>query len=153
VKVVDDFQKAKNACYRLLKVRQRSAKELRDRLKLKGFAAEVIEEVLVCLVQTGLVDDEAFARAWVEARIRKPLGVHRLYAELAVKGIDKQIIERVLEEHNNPQQEVQAIRQLLEKKKTQLRGLDKKKMKERLWGFFLRKGFSKDTVFDILNKL
>ena len=148
-----DFQCAKNACYRLLKVRSRSEKELRDRLEAKGFDNATIERAVVELSEIGLIDDEAFARLWVESRIKRPLGVHRLASELALKGINKQIIVQVLAEYSNPRQEEEFVRQALAAKMKKLKGLDKKKIKQKLWGFFLRRGFSKDIVFDVLNEL
>lgn len=153
MKVKKDLERAKDACYRLLKVRARSEKELSDRLRLKGFDNNIIQQAIVALSEAGLVDDEAFARMWVESRIHKPLGIHRLDSELKIKGVSKEIISQVLSEYNSPQREEEAIRYLLEKRIKKLKGLDKKKIKERLWAFFLHKGFSRETVFEVLNEL
>lgn len=153
MKPTQGLQSAKNACLRLLKVRPRSEKELRDRLHRKGFDDAIIEQAIAALVESGLIDDEVFARLWVESRIKRPLGMHRLASELSAKGIHKQIIEQVLAEYNNPRQEEQLIRQMVALKMKKLKGVDKKKIKERLWGFFLRRGFSRDIVFDVLHEL
>ncbi len=153
VKIKRDFQSAKKACCRLLKVRSRSEKELRDRLRLNGFDSATVDQTILELTNSGLVDDEAFARLWVESRIKKPLGVHRLVTELEIKGINKRIIAEVLSEYTSPQHEEATIRQMLELKLKKLKGLHKEKIRERLWGFFLRKGFSKEVVFDVLNEL
>lgn len=153
MKTRKDLQGARRSCYRLLKVRSRSEKELRDRLHVQGFDSGTINKAIFELSKIGLINDKAFARLWVESRSKRPLGAHRLASELQAKGIHKQIIAQVLDECSSPRNEEAAIRQVLEAKMKRLKGLDKKKIRERLWGFFLRKGYSKDVVFDVLNEL
>jgi regulatory protein len=148
-----DLKSAKNTCFRLIKVRPRSEHELRSRLLQKGFEKGIIEQAILAISKIGLIDDAAFARMWVASRIKKPLGLNRLYFELKQKGIDKEIIESVLSEYKSPQQEEETIRDLMQQKIKKFSGVDKKKIKERLWGFFLRKGFSKDIVYDVLSEL
>lgn len=149
----ENFDKAKKACFRLLKVRPRSEGELRFRLSKKGFDKETIDKAILELSRIGLIDDLAFARLWVESRIKKPLGINRLYFELKAKGIDKEIIEQVLNDYKSPQKEEEIVRNLLKQKIKRFSSLDKNKMKNRLLGFFLRKGFSRDIVFDVLSEL
>ncbi|MDD5355743.1 MAG: regulatory protein RecX [Candidatus Omnitrophica bacterium] len=148
-----DLSSAKTACFRLLKVRPRSEYELRSRLLQKGFENKVIEEAITAIAKIGLVNDLEFAKLWVQSRIKKPLGLKRLSFELKQKGIDKDIIEKIISEYNCPEKEEKVVRELLERKLKKFSGLDKQKIKERLWGFFLRKGFSKDIVYDVLNEL
>ena len=148
-----DLNSAKKACFNLLKIRPRSEYELRSRLVRKGFDTEVIEKTVEYIAKIGLIDDLAFARLWVESRIKRPLGLHRLSFELKTKGVNKEIIDRVVKEYKSPEKEEETIRDLLQRKMKKLSGLDKKKIKSRLWGFFLRKGFSKDIVFDVLSEI
>jgi len=148
-----DLSSAKTACFRLLKIRPRSEHELRSRLLQKGFENKVIEEAIAAIAKIGLIDDLEFARLWVSSRIKRPLGLKRLSFELKQKGVDKDIIEKVVGEYNCPEKEEEVIRELLEQKLKKLSGLDRHKIKERLWGFFLRKGFSKDIVYDVLSEL
>jgi len=148
-----DLSSAKKACFNLIKFRPRSEYELRSRLKRKGFEKEIIDKAIAYISKIGLVDDLAFARLWVESRIKKPLGLNRLSFELKIKGIDKKIIEQVISEFNLPQKEEEVVRNLLKQKLKKLSNLDKNKIKNRLWAFFLRKGFSKDIVFDVLSEL
>ncbi len=83
--------------YRLLAQRQRSRAELRDRLLRKGHGEEAVAAALERLAGDGLLDDAAFARAfvadkrrlqnWGEQRIRRgltQLGVARADAEAAI---------------------------------------------------------------------
>jgi regulatory protein len=148
-----DSASAKKASFHLLKVRPRSEYELRSRLKLKGFPGDVIDSAVVELYRIGLLDDLAFARLWVESRIKKPLGLNRLSYELKVKGIDKEIIKQVVSEYDSPSKEKEVVRDLLERRLKKISNLDKVKIKSRLWSYFLNKGFSKEIVYDVLNEL
>ena len=148
-----DLNSAKKACFNLIKIRPRSEYELRSRLGRKGFDKEIINQAIAHISKIGLIDDLAFARLWVETRIKRPLGLNRLSFELKIKGIDKKIIDQVIKEYNSPEKEEEVIRDLLTKKMKKFSNLDKNKVKNRLWGFFLRKGFSKDIVYDVLSEL
>src|SRR5882757_7519157 len=55
------------AAARFLEVRPRSVVEVRRRLRSAGYAAALIERAVERLVELGLLDDAAFARAWVES--------------------------------------------------------------------------------------
>ncbi len=149
----EDLQKARNICLRLIKIRPRSEYELRIRLIRNKFGSEIITEAITGLSKIGLVDDLAFARLWVESRIKKPLGLSRLSFELKTKGINKEIIEKVLSGYNSPEKEEEIVRELVKQKIKKLADLNKEKIKNRLWGFLLRRGFSKDIVYDVLNEL
>ncbi|MGO9179196.1 MAG: regulatory protein RecX [Candidatus Limnocylindrales bacterium] len=88
-----------NAAARFLEVRPRSVAETRRRLVDAGYPALLVDEVLLRLVDLGYLDDEAFARAWVESRDRAhPRGEAALRRELSQKGIDTGVIGAVLTE-------------------------------------------------------
>jgi regulatory protein len=73
--------------------------EVRRRLIEAGYRLELIEEVIVRLGDLGFLDDEAFARAWVESRDRaRPRGERVLRRELLLKGLDRELIARILTE-------------------------------------------------------
>ena len=69
----DQLQKAKDAAYRYLSYRARSVAEVRDKLKEKDFAAEVVAEVIDDLQRQKLLDDREFARRWIEAGCSGPM--------------------------------------------------------------------------------
>ena len=87
------YSKAKQYCLRLLKSRQRSEYEFNNYLRQKGFDKELAKEVILCFIENGLVNDTAFAKAWIESRMKHPVGEARLKLELVRKGIGKKIIE------------------------------------------------------------
>ncbi|MFN2594610.1 MAG: regulatory protein RecX [Actinomycetota bacterium] len=82
---------------RLLATRSRSHNELEGRLVGAGFDPEVVVAALDRLIELGLVDDQAFARRWVEERaIAKGFGAEKLVAELEAKGIDHELAHETI---------------------------------------------------------
>jgi regulatory protein len=82
-----------------LAVRPRSVAETQRRLRQLGYPHALVDEVIDRLVELDYLDDEAFARAWVESRDRaRPRGETALRRELALKGIDRELIDAVLVE-------------------------------------------------------
>lgn len=86
-----------DAALRFLEVRSRSVAEVRRRLTSAGYRPELIEGAIERLLELGMLDDEAFARQWVESRDRAhPRGERALLIELRQKGIDATIITATL---------------------------------------------------------
>jgi regulatory protein len=80
---------AHDAALRLLAARPRSETEIRTRLAMRGIDPNAIEDEVERLRSAGLLDDEKFARAWVEDRKRvSPRGRRMLRYELLGRGID-----------------------------------------------------------------
>ena len=87
------------AAARFLEARSRSVAEVRRRLTGAGYHADLVEGAIGRLGALGMLDDEAFARAWVESRDRaRPRGERAIREELRLKGIDRAIVDLVLEE-------------------------------------------------------
>jgi len=80
---------AHEAALRLLATRPRSETEMRTRLAMRGVEPSAIEDEVVRLHGSGLLDDQKFAEAWVEDRKRaSPRGRRMLRYELLGRGID-----------------------------------------------------------------
>lgn len=93
-----------------LGVRPRSVDETRRRLIHHGYRADLVEIVLGKLVEMGYLDDESFARAWVESRDRsRPRGENALRRELFLKGIERDTIAAVLAERADGSSGGQAV--------------------------------------------
>jgi regulatory protein len=86
-----------NAAARFLEMRSRSVYEVRRHLTSAHYPSELVERAVERLTELGMLDDRAFARAWVESRDRaRPRGEQALRRELALKGIDREIVAEVL---------------------------------------------------------
>ena len=147
-------RRAKNNAYALLRSRPRSESEIRSRLKLKGYSADIIEGVVEDLKRTGDCDDRKFAALWVESRMHSnPMGDVVLRHELKEKGIADSIIEATLEDKAKNYDEYEVAFSMAKERFARLRKLDRRKALKRLYDFLLRRGFKYDTVRKITEKL
>lgn len=148
--------------YRLFNIRQRSEKEVRDYLKNLSFKRkaeneEGISEIAVNLLieklkQKRLLNDEEFAKTWVESRSKKK-GIQSIKSELYKKGIDKQIIDEVMgQQSSNTSQEPTATR-LLQKRLPRLLNLPYSERKNKAYQFLMRRGFEYDLVKSVVENV
>ena len=94
---VDDPEVVLAAAARFLEARPRSVAEVRRQLTRAGYLTELVEGAIARLTELGMLDDAAFAAAWVESRDRAhPRGEHALIIELRQKGIDAAVITATL---------------------------------------------------------
>jgi regulatory protein len=95
---VEDPQVVLDAALRFLETRSRSVAEVRRRLIGAGYRHALVEAAIERLLGLRLLEDEAFARAWVASRDRAhPRGEIALRRELALKGIARETIAAVLD--------------------------------------------------------
>ena len=96
---IDDPQVVLEAAARFLEARSRSVAEVRRRLTGAGYRPDLVDGAIARMIELGMLDDDAFAHAWVESRDRaRPRGERAIRAELGLKGVDRTIVEAVLEE-------------------------------------------------------
>ena len=141
-------KESKDAALKFLSYRMRSEKEVRDKLRKKEFAQDIIDEVIGDLKRVNLLDDYEFTSAWIRDRIsNKPRGKTLLKQELWKKGIKDETIEKVLKEYfEDEDEELNLAKNLLEKRKKRYENLDKNIAKRRMMSFLLRRGFSYEIV-------
>lgn len=96
---VDDPAVVLEAAARFLEARSRSVSEVRRRLGGAGYRTDLVDGAIARLTELGMLDDEVFARAWVESRDRaRPRGERAIREELRLKGIDRSTVEAVLQD-------------------------------------------------------
>jgi len=133
-----------------LSIKARSRRELEERLARRNVPEEVAGRLLDRFEEVGLVDDEAFARAWIESRQRsRGLARPALAAELRRKGIAEETARTVLAEVE-PGAEEETARTLVRKKLRSVRGLDQQVAARRLVGMLARKGYSSGLAYAVV---
>ena len=157
---VDDPDEVLQAGARFLEARPRSVSEVRRKLVRLGYRPELVTGAVERLAELGFLDDEAFARSWVESRDRaKPRGEHALRRELGLKGVDRSLVDAVLvdrredaltaaaERDDQPASaDEAAAERLLEKKLPAiLREPDPRRRAQRAYGLLARNGFAPDV--------
>jgi len=146
----DAVVQAVESAAHFLSYRPRSLQEVRRNLKEKELPPEVTEAAVERLTALGYLDDEAFARYWVQNRAEfKPLSHRALRQELRQKGIADSIINEVL-----AGQDEQGL--AYEAAQGQLRRLRQKTLREfktKMSAFLQRRGFSYSTTQDVVVRI
>jgi len=128
----------------------RSRKELSDKLAARNVPAEIATRLLDRFEEVGLVDDEAFARSWVQSRQPgKKLARRALAQELRRKGVADEVAREVLEEVD-PAAEEEAARALVRKRLRSLKAVDDTTATRRLVGMLARKGYGSGLAFAVV---
>lgn len=140
---------------RYLSYRPRSEKEIRDFLAKKKLDVALQQKILTILKEQKLVDDEEFAKWWVEQRtVFRPKGVRLIKLELRQKGISQEIIESQISNIQFPiSNERERARKLVEKRITRYKGLPKQEKYQKLQRFLAARGFDFDVISDILKDI
>lgn len=149
----NEYQKVYDQALKFLSYRPRSEKEMFDWFKRKEVGTEVQKLVLVKLKERNFIDDEEFARWWIEQRLNfRPLGLRLLARELQLKGIGREIIEKQTASLNESVNEEQMARKLIEKKIKAWAGLLPKERQQKLIGFLGRRGFSWEIIRQLIDE-
>ncbi|MFJ4006676.1 recombination regulator RecX [Streptomyces sp. NPDC090023] len=148
----DPAEKARNICLRLLTGTPRTRKQLADALRKREIPDEVAEEVLSRFEEVGLINDSAFADAWVESRHHgRGLARRALARELRTKGVDSALIDEAVGQLDSEQEEATA-RELVDRKLRATRGLDRDKRLRRLAGMLARKGYPEGMALRVVRQ-
>lgn len=139
-------------CLRKLTESPRTRAQLADALRRKGVADEVAEAVLGRFADVGLIDDEAFAQAWVQSRhTGRGLARRALAAELRQRGVADETVKDAME-GLGPEQEERTARELVGRKLGGTRRLDPDKRMRRLVGMLARKGYSPGLAYRVVKE-
>ncbi|MFG3044129.1 recombination regulator RecX [Streptomyces sp. NPDC048241] len=148
----DPAEKARNICLRLLTGTPRTRKQLADALRKREIPDEVAEGVLSRFEEVGLINDSAFADAWVESRHHgRGLARRALARELRTKGVDSALIDEAVGQLDSEQEEATA-RELVDRKLRATRGLDRDKRLRRLAGMLARKGYPEGMALRVVRQ-
>jgi regulatory protein len=154
------YEKAKQKAFRFLLVRPRSTKELRSKLKEKGFEEGVINDVIGSLLELKYLDDEAFAEGWARnLAVNRLWGNRKIERSLWEKGISRELIEAVIVRVREEIGEKEAIQRLVEKKCGKSIAFEadaesiSPKEKRRLIQNLMGRSFPLELIFDVLGRV
>ncbi|MEV0532131.1 regulatory protein RecX [Kitasatospora sp. NPDC050463] len=143
---------ARDICLRLLTGAAKTRKQLADALRRREIPDEVAEGVLTRLEEVGLIDDAAFAQAWVESRHAvRGLSRRALAQELRTKGVAGELVERAVAQLDHDD-ETEAARALVERKLRATGGLERQARMRRLVGVLARRGYSEGLAFRVVRE-
>ena len=134
-----------------LSYRPRSSAEVHQNLTKRGISDTLAKATVSRLQSSGLVNDNAFAQAWVENRHTfRPRSKSALRMELRRKGLNDETIQSVLDE----QVDEQALAfEAARKYARRLAGLEWPEFRQKLGGFLARRGFSYTTLAPVVSEV
>jgi regulatory protein len=158
---VDDPAVVLEAAARFLEARSRSVSEVRRRLTTAGYRPQLVDGAVERLLELGMLDDEAFARQWVESRDRaRPRGERAIRQELSLKGVDRATVDLVLAERREAvtagaddvdappptsADEAAAQRLLTRNARSLARVADPRQRRQRAYALLARNGFDPEV--------
>lgn len=164
---VDDPAVVLDAAAHFLEARSRSVAEVRRRLTGAGYRPDLIDGAIERMLGLGILDDEAFARAWVESRDRaQPRGERAIRSELGLKGVERGVIDAVLADRRaealapgdsggpGPSPDSVAAERLLARHaRTLERVTDPRVRRQRAYALLARHGFDAETCSQAIQGL
>jgi regulatory protein len=146
----DEREIAYMKALRYLDYRPRSRAEVRRALEKHAVPAEVIEDVFKRLERSGLVNDERFAKDWVENRSEfRPRSRRALAYELHQKGLAESAIKKALEGLN---EEALAYQAAL-KQSRHYQGYPMRDFRNKLGSYLARRGFSYEIIKNVVARV
>lgn len=137
---------------RKLEAAARTRHELAEALARKNVPDDVAGRLLDRFTELGLIDDAAFAHAWVESRRRtKGLVPRALAAELRRKGVADELIRSAVDQVD-VDDERESARALVQRKLRSMSGLDHATAQRRLAGMLARKGYGPGVAFEVVRE-
>jgi regulatory protein len=148
----DPYERARQVCLRMLTVAPRTSAQLADAMRRKGVPDEAAGAVLGRLTEVGLIDDAAFARAWVESRHHaRGLSRRALTAELQRRGVPGEDVQAAVGALD-PDEEIATARRLVVKAMTATRGRPLPVRIRRLVGLLARKGYPAPLAYRVVRE-
>ncbi|WP_407561623.1 recombination regulator RecX [Streptomyces sp. 184] len=145
-------ERARAICLRLLTGSPRTRKQLADALAKRDVDAEVSEAVLDRLEAAGLINDAAFAGAWVESRHHgRGLARRALARELRTRGVESTVVDEAVSRLDADTEE-ETARELVARKLRATRGLDREKRIRRLAGMLARRGYGEGLAIRVVRE-
>lgn len=149
----DELTKIRQATYRYLSYRPRTAWEVEQYLQRRDWEKTLILRVLEEMSQAGYIDDQTYAREWVKQRHEnKGFGARRLKQELKKKGIASRWIEEALTELDEASERQQAM---IIAERRYLRICDEPwgNIQRKIGGYLQRRGYSMSVVYAVMDEL
>ena len=134
----------------------RSARDLRRRLLLKGEPEGDVDAAIERLTGAGLLNDAAYARAFVRSKVSaQGFSRRRLHQELLKRGVDRDVSNAAIVEvfDDEDVDEYAALESVARKKLRMLAGVDEDTQRRRLMAYLARRGYDADDVRAVLRTI
>ncbi len=152
---LNEKNKIKETALKLIFRRMHSRNELKNKLIKKNFDKNIVDIVLEELSSKNYLNDLEFCRMYVEERFsKKNIGINKIKLELVKKGIDRKIIDEIVNIIDDNSLFDKAYQLALKKIDTyQYKKLDKLKKKQKIFSFLLSRGFQQEIIYKVIDSL
>lgn len=123
-----------------------------QRLRKKKFDETVVRKTVDFLKEKEFINDVLFAKAWLNSRLKKNLGIKRVRQELELKGIDRQVIDSHINDIRKTYSETDVVRSLVNQRMSKSKAIEPQKARRRLYSYLLRRGFSPGIILEVMNQ-
>jgi regulatory protein len=131
----------------------RTRSELATAMAKRGVPDEAAEMVLNRFAEVGLIDDVAFATAWVDSRHRgRGLARRALASELRKRGVDADIASDALATVSTDDEAV-AAQALVRRRLRTMSGVSREVRIRRLVAMLSRKGFAASLAYRVVREV
>ena len=130
----------------------RSAREISNALRRKGYVEPAIEAIVERLTENRLIDDARYAQRMAELQSGKPVGIYAFKRKLRAKGISEDDAEEALSAFDDEQQQaaaLEAARKLFRKYEE----LPEREARAKLSQALARRGFGWDAIDSAIDAL
>jgi len=149
----DDLKKAMDTAIRILARRSHSGAEIRQKLRQRGFDAEIIHAVISECERMNYIDDTQTLGQYFRELKHKGCGPQKVRAEMKKKGLWGDSAELLVSEYAESQEEREAVRNVFEKKKAAFdREKDGRKRKDKIFRFLSSRGFSASLISELIRQ-
>lgn len=144
-----NYHKAQKYAFWLFARRNHSEKEIQIKLG-KNYDNTTVDAVIEKLKGLKLIDDEKFAKEWIEYRLHHNKSKNFIMQELNKKGIPHEMASTIL--NSLSINETDMAYETIKNKLTRYKKLEPLKAKSKIFQFLAGKGFSYDTIENIIEK-
>ncbi len=144
---------ARAICLRLLTGAAHPRAGLAAALRLRGIPDDVADRVLDRFTEVGLIDDKAYAQAFVAAKHReRALGATALRSELRRKGVDEETLLQAVQVIDQDAERERA-RALISKRVEAALANGEQAARRRLVALLARRGYAPDVAFAVVTEV
>lgn len=142
------FRRAKQKALCILERGDNTQKQLYDKLKKTGYSINIIDRTIEYVKSFNYIDDKRFAKNFIRNKISSK-SKKQIIFELTQKGIDKEVINILLEQEFDNDEEI-AIKKAILKKTSNIDILTYEE-KQKIASYLYRKGFNSYNIKKYLN--
>jgi len=149
----ENFIRCKESALRTIEKTYKTEKEVRDKLKLKGYEDNSINKSIEFLKEYNFVNDDNYTKIFIRDKLNS-VGSQKIKYTLIQKGIEKEIIEEELSNLNKENEKNVALN--IAKKKLNIiknKENDNYKISGKLYRYLISKGYGYDVTNEVVKEI